>query len=251
MSIFASLTVDGGSGIALDGLRSYVSALQLSDSAFPSGRYTLSHGLESVAHSGLLTGPDRPRRLLELVGDTIRYGVGPSDGAALACAHRAWTAGRVDVDRATRADERLTSVKLARESREASTRTGRAMLRTVMAGLAGPELAEFAARVDARRSPGNHAVIFGLVSASLGLPRLPAVASELYAYASGWMAAAVRLALIDHGTAQLLLHQTGRIINGAAVAASGSDIADIASCTPLVDVMAMRHEQADLRLFAS
>jgi urease accessory protein UreF len=37
----------------------------------------------------------------------------------------------------------------------------------------------------------------------------------------------------------------------AALSAVGRDVQHISSCTPLPDVMAMRHEQADLRLFAT
>ena len=71
------------------GLRGLLAVLQLSDSAFPSGRYTLSHGLETFAQEGLLERPCPPARLAALLGDCIRFGVGPSDGVALACAHRA------------------------------------------------------------------------------------------------------------------------------------------------------------------
>src|SRR5262245_26213647 len=68
---------------------SYLSLLQLNDSAFPTGRYTLSYGLEAFAQSGLLTSPTRPSTLVQLLRDCIRCGVAPSDGVALACAHRA------------------------------------------------------------------------------------------------------------------------------------------------------------------
>ena len=63
-----------------------LAVLQLSDSGFPSGRYTLSHGLEAFAHAGLLETPCPPDALAALLGDCIRFGVGPSDGIALACA---------------------------------------------------------------------------------------------------------------------------------------------------------------------
>jgi urease accessory protein len=70
-------------------LRSLLSLLQLSDSAFPSGRYTLSYGLEALVQSGYLTVPGEHSTLIRLLGDTIRFGAAPSDGLALACAHRA------------------------------------------------------------------------------------------------------------------------------------------------------------------
>ena len=57
---------------------------------------------------------------MTLLSDCIRFGVAPSDGVALACAHRAaGPDGLVDLELVTQADERLTAVKLAREAREA------------------------------------------------------------------------------------------------------------------------------------
>src|SRR5438034_8842434 len=79
-------------GDAAAGLASLLSVLQLSDSAFPSGRYTLSYGLEAFAQSCRLTTPSNPSTLVALLSVSIRFGVAPSDGGALACAHRA--AGR-------------------------------------------------------------------------------------------------------------------------------------------------------------
>ena len=239
-------------------LASFLSVLQLTDSAFPSGRYTLSHGLEVFAHSGQLHGhsgqlhgPGRPAVLLALLGDCVRFDVAPSDGVALACAHRATGPdGALDLDLVTRADQRLSAVKLAREVREASTRTGRALL-AATAGFGTAAVARYAAHVDEGRSPGNHAVALGVLSAGLGVPRVDAVAGELYAFAAGWVAAAVRLALVDHRTAQRLLHRVRPVLAEAAEAAADREVPDISSCTPLPDVMSMRHEQAELRLFAS
>jgi urease accessory protein len=64
-------------------------------------------------------------------------------------------------------------------------------------------------------------------------------------------AAAVRLALIDHRAAQDVLHRVRPVIAEAAVAAVDRDVTHIRGCMPLLDLMSMRHEQAELRLFAS
>jgi urease accessory protein len=77
------------------------------------------------------------------------------------------------------------------------------------------------------------------------------VAGELYAFSAGWVGAAVRLGLTDHRTAQLLLLHAGPVLAQAAERAAGGEVADISSCTPLPDVMSMRHEDAEPRLFAS
>jgi urease accessory protein len=230
------------------GLGSLLSLLQLSDSAFPSGRYTLSYGLEALVQSGHFRVPGETSMLIALLVDSIRFGAAPSDGLALACAHRADGA---DLEVVTEVDERLSAVKLPREGREASTRTGRAVLATATALIRDGALQDYAQRVEAGRSPGNHAVVVGLLSARLDVPCPEAVVGELYAFASSWVAAAVRLGLVDHRRAQALLHRVRPVIADAALGTIGRDVSQISSCTPLLDVMAMRHQEAELRLFAS
>jgi urease accessory protein len=232
-------------------LASLVSLLQLSDSAFPSGRYTLSYGLEALVQSGHLTVPDERSTLIRLLGDSIRFGAAPSDGLALACAHRAVRDAGADLELLTQVDARLTAVKLPREVREASARTGRALLATAAAAIGGHALHEYAERVRDGGTPGNHAVVAGLLGASVGVPRLDAVAGELYAFSSSWAGAAVRLGLLDHRGAQALLHRARPVIAAAALDVADRDVNQISSCTPFLDVMAMRHEQAELRLFAT
>jgi urease accessory protein len=228
-----------------------LAALQLSDSSFPSGRYTLSHGLEAFAHEGLLETPCARAALAALLADCIRFGVAPSDGIALACAHRAVDPdGGVDAQQVVRIDRRLSAVKLAREGREASARTGRALLAAAPA-VAGVPMQGYVDLVEIEHTPGNHAVVLGLLSALLGIPPVAAVASELFAFSTGWVAAAVRLGLSDHLTAQFVLRRVRPVLVEAAERAVAGDVDDIASCTPLPDLMSMRHERAELRLFSS
>jgi urease accessory protein len=77
------------------------------------------------------------------------------------------------------------------------------------------------------------------------------IIGELYAFCSGWTAAAVRLRLVNHRTAQVVLHRIRGVIAEAAFDAADGDITRIASCTPMLDLMSMRHEDAELRLFAT
>jgi urease accessory protein len=233
-------------------LTGFLSVLQLSDSAFPSGRYTLSSGLETLAQTGRLGTPGDPALLSALLRDHLRLAVAPSDGIGLVCAHRATaTPDSLDLELVTSADERLTAVKLSREARETSTRTGRALLRVATSAFGAGAVSHYARHVESGRSPGNHAVVLGVVSACLGVPRPESVAGELFAFSANWVAAAVRLAVTDHSTAQAVLHDVRPVMAEAAWHVVDKDVPDIASCTPLLDVMAMLHEESELRLFAS
>lgn len=226
-------------------LGAFLGSLQLADSFFPSGLYTLSYGLEAFAQAGLL----EPADLEGLLTDYLRHGVGPADGAALACAHRATETGEPEI--AAEADLRLTAVKLSREARENSQRTGRQLLKTAVQVFGGDVLSAYAERLRRGVIPANHAVTLGLTMAVLGIQRERALAGELYAFASSAIGSAVRLAIIDHRFAQAVLHALKPVIAEVARIHCESRVQDIASSTPLIDIMAMRHERAELRLFVS
>ncbi len=228
-----------------DDLFPFLGSLQLADSAFPSGLYTLSHGLEAYAQAGLLRGDG----LEGLVGDLLRFGVGPADGVALVNAHRALTAG--DPGLAAEADLRLGATKLTREARETSARTGKQLIKLASSLFDHPLLSHHAERVGRGELPGNHAVALGLAEAALGVSREHALAGELYTFCAGCVSAAIRLALIDHRMAQRLLHALKPTISEVVGENLEKGVREIASSLPLADVMAMHHERADVRLFMS
>lgn len=230
---------DGG------GLAAFLGSLQLADSFFPSGLYALSHGLEEFVHEGHL----KAGGLEALLAGYLRQVVAPSDGTALACAHRAAETGCLDL--AAEADARLTAVKLTREARTASQRTGGQLLKTALAVFGGDVLRDYAGRAQQGVVPANHAVVLGLIMAVLGVERERAVAGELYAFTASAVGAAVRLAFIDHRFAQAVLHALKPLMAQLARVHCERGVADISSTAPMVDVMAMRHERADLRLFVS
>lgn len=237
-----------------DTLGAFLLNLQLADSAFPSGRYTRSAGLESFVQAGYLDVARPVEALVELLADYLRYSVGPSDGVALACAHRAVSCC-VEPEEAlvgvTRVDERLTAAQPAREARTASVRSGKAILNTATAVFTDPILTAYAHRVRSGHPPGNAAVVQGTLTACLGLPRRQALAGELYAFATASAQAAVRLAVLDHRGAQQVLYRLHPVVVEVTAAHVDEEPSRIATNAPLIDVLSMRHERAELRLFAS
>lgn len=123
--------------------------LQLTDSAFPAGFYTLSHGLEGYAQTGSVT----PATLPELLTDLLRHSVGPADATALALAHNAVRDG--DREALHRVDRRLHATKLNRELRRACTRTGHQMLAVARETFGRPAIERFGEDVAAKRSPAH------------------------------------------------------------------------------------------------
>lgn len=131
------------------GLGPLLVGLQLTDSAFPSGFYTLSHSLEGFAQAGAVDAATVPH----LLHDLLLHGVGPADATALALAHRATAAG--DPAAVVRIDEHLFATKLGREMRQAATRTGRQLLDLGQEVFDRPEISDYFGRVVRRETPGT------------------------------------------------------------------------------------------------
>ncbi|HET9660233.1 MAG TPA: urease accessory UreF family protein, partial [Thermomicrobiales bacterium] len=227
------------------GLRTFLASLQLTDSFFPSGLFTLSHGIESYAQAGLLT----PRSLAGIVADQIRAGVGPSDATALALAFH--SAQQSDLHSVTIIDCRLTAVKIAREPRETSIRLGRQLLALARDVFACELARDYFSLVDEREAPGNHAVALALLKATLGIPLREAVAGELYSFAASCVGAAVRMSVIDHRNAQRMLLLLHPVIETTTDDALARPLMEMGGSVPFVELMSMRHEVAELRLFST
>ncbi|MFJ2862410.1 urease accessory protein UreF [Kitasatospora sp. NPDC087314] len=227
------------------GLDALLVSLQLTDSAFPSGFYTLSHGLEGYAQAKAVT----PDTMPELLADLLRHSVGPSDATALALAHRAARAG--DWGLLVEVDQRLHATKLNRELRLASTRTGRQLLDIARESVGGEPLDRYAELVAAKQAPGSQAVAAGVAYASAGVPVEQAAASDLFAFCTSFVGAALRLRLTDHRKAQVVLRAMAPVIEETVRAALTRELDDLGGCVPVADAMSGRHERAEARLFAS
>ncbi|MEU6966460.1 urease accessory UreF family protein [Kitasatospora aureofaciens] len=228
-----------------DGLDALLVSLQLTDSAFPSGFYTLSHGLEGYAQAKAVT----PDTVPELLADLLRHSVGPSDATALALAHRAASEG--DWEPLVEIDQRLHATKLNRELRLAATRTGRQLLDIARESVGGEPLERYAELVADKRAPGCQAVAAGVAYASAAVPVEQAVASDLFAFCTSFVGAALRLRLTDHRRAQVVLRAAAPVIREVVAAALVRESVDLGGCVPIADAMSGRHERAEARLFAS
>lgn len=223
----------------------FLASLQIADSFFPSGLFTLSHGIESFAQAGLIT----PRSLAEIVAELLRSSVGPSDAAGVAIAMRAAQAG--DLDMVAQVDQRLTATKISREPRETSIRLGRQLLGLARDVFDCAQARDYLLLVDKRLAPGNQAIGLALLKADLEIPVAEAVAGELYSFAASCIGAAVRMSEIDHRNAQRILFLLRPVIGSATNDALSRELHEIGGSAPFVELMSMRHEEAELRLFSS
>jgi len=221
----------------------FLSALQVSDTFFPTGLYTLSHGFEAFVQAGLASKAD----IEALLRDYLENVLGPADGVALSHAHRAAEAR--DLGRLLEIDRRLLAMKLVRETREASRRVGKRILTTAIALMPERLLADYRAAVEAGAGPGNAAVALGAAAAILGIPRKEAVLIELYTFATSLLGAAMRLIRLDHEEAQLILARLKPLMVRVAEENMDRSPSEMRAFAPLIDIMGMAHERASIRMF--
>jgi len=219
-----------------------LAALWQADTAFPSGGFAFSNGVEGVA--ALSDGLDA-RGLAALVAVHLRHRWATADRVALVRAHRAAD----DLDRLAAIDAALEAAVLVEALRTGSRRQG-AALAAAHARLRTPGAAELRDAVRAGRLGGHLAVVQGALWRACGLDEATAVAVSAYLAVQGLASVAVRLGGVGAIEAQGVV--AAALQEAATLAAAPVEDADeIAGFTPFLDVAAALHASADVRLFAN
>ena len=215
--------------------------LQHSDSAFPSGSFAFSNGIEGLA---AVNAPLDCRGLQDIVAMFLRHRWATSDRVAVALTHRA----NIDFDRVAGIDRSVEAATLAEPLRVGSKRNGNALL-AAHARLATPGARELRTLIDLGKAHGHLPVVQGCVWRARGISEEAAVAMSGYATAAGLITAAVRLGRIGAVEAQSVLAATLAMV--ADLSTPVAPTAEVESFMPWVDAIASRHARAHLRLFAS
>lgn len=171
-----------------------------------------------------------------------RLALGVADGWFVRAAHAAASAHDGGALRDVAGDE-LAS-RPAEVQRRAALAFGHALLRAASALATGPEQKIVAWVQETLAANAPRATSFGSVAYALGAAAEEAAEAHAYTVLAGMVAAAVRLRLIGTLEGQAVLR---RVLTSRPIAPDE----DWASCSPLLDVAAMRHELLEPRLFAS
>lgn len=208
--------------------------MQTGDSAFPSGAFAFSNGLETLLVEGVVPGRmDLPTVLMEQIGPRwLSF-----DRAFLHAAMGAADTAEIDRDCHVRQG--------VPELAAASQRMGRALL-TSHARIATPGAAEYLAR-PREVAPGHAPVVQGLVGRGLGLAPAEAEAAAFHGLLSGFAAAAVRLGRLGALNAQRLVGEAITRFAPAFETPPGPPSA----FAPVADIAAQRRDPAAVNLFAT
>jgi urease accessory protein len=206
----------------------WLDVVHLLDSSFPTGAYTHSFGLESLA----------PTNLEHALRLRLDESIARLDLVFLL---NAYTRDLLELD------QLMHACLLVREPREASSRIGTSLLRAACDILADTRLEHFLGAGEHH----HHAVVFGAVASTIDLT--PQQAAEAYAFSSlrALSTAAQRLGWIGQREVQRILHHLKPAVYAAVTHAARVPLDEAGSFAPMWDLASMRHEVAPARMFAS
>ena len=220
--------------------------LVLADSAFPTGAFAHSWGLEWAVRRGWVTGADD---LYPWVRDALHFGVAPLEGRAVVR-----TVLLTATQRTVRLSDEVASFLPSREARTAGAQLGRSLLSAT--GAAFPALRDhpvYRELVAAARSRGDRVqfpVAWGCVGGLLGIEADALVQGYLLNTVRQWAQVAMRTIPIGQSAA---LDLVGRLLDDS-VRLAGEVVRSrrpLASATPGWDLAVAGHGELDARYFRS
>jgi urease accessory protein len=212
---------------------------QLADSAFPTGGFAHSFGLEAAWQQGEVTAAS----LQSFVRDVVLQ----AGRSALPFVVAAYDepADLTEID--GRCDAFLRNPVANRASRV----QGRAWLGTVQRAFPGPAVGALCDSARSRTTARHFAPAFGATMRALDIDRREAASVFLFGVARGTLSAAVRLGIIGTMDAQRVLCECGGELDQALERSEGLSMDEAVQTAPLVDLWQAGHDRLYSRLFQS
>jgi urease accessory protein len=219
--------------------------MQLSDSFFPTGMYTMSNGVETLFYQNKIRSA---KKLQTLIESCIKMQIGVADCVALGNAMDA--ASKSDMKSIIEIDQTLYSMKLVKEIREASVRSGIQLLNCMNSFTKNTLLSKYKKSVKNGTAAGIYPVALGVVSSIFGISKINAAQMLLYSISVSFVGAALRLGIIDHNEGQKMIHalkptilETSKNVN--------EPIQVMWQFFPALDIAQMTHERIENKMFVT
>ena len=221
-----------------------LSVMQMSDSFFPTGLYTMSNGLETLFDEKQIQTVDQ---IEEFIKTVISQQIGPSDCVALSNSYDFATSK--NIDKIIECDKTLYSMKLVKESRDALCRSGSQMIKCVKSFVNNNLIDSFYKKIIESETPSTHPVVIAICSNILGIKKENAMMMLLYGFTVSTIGAALRLGLIDHIQSQKILHNLKPHIIQTIERFISTSFENMWQFTPEYDLVQMSHEQKFSKMF--
>ena len=232
--------------------------LLLADSAFPTGAFAHSWGLEWAVRAGWVTDA---ASLAAWTRDALHFGIAPLDGRAVARAAAATAPGTEGapgtewaVRKLARLSDEVASFQPSREARAAGGQLGRSLLRAAADAL--PALRDHPAHAGVTRATAGrddrlqHPVAWGFVGGALGIDAAELLQVFLLGTVRQWSQVAVRTVPVGQSDAVAVVGALLEEVTGLARRIARQPRM-LASAAPGWDAAVLGHGELTARYFRS
>ena len=221
-----------------------LSMMQLSDSFFPTGMYSMSNGLEAIFYSGKKI---KAEELRELVKTYLEYQIGPADCTALGNAYE--HAARSNLAKLLEVDRAIFSMKLVQEIRDASIRSGTQLVRCIRSFSDSKILAQYEDAIRGGQAFGPYPVALAVSANAFLIPKEKAALVMLYSFSVSIVGAALRLGMLQHFDGQKVIDELKPTIVKVIKANINRPIEGIWQFAPSIDIIQISHERMNSKMF--
>lgn len=221
--------------------------LQVATAAFPTGAFNHSYGFETWIDRESIN----DAATFEVAcRDWLLFAATPLDGVAVAHAQR--FAAVDDLAGLIELDGTVGAMRLTREARDASMKTGRAFLNTLSDVFETPQIVgNYVAAVRDNKCAGHQAVGFGAAAGAFGLSCSDAVLAYLQSSLTNLASVAARLIPIGQVETQRILRRAWPLLRDCTREAEATELSRMSANMVSLDVASMHHESLHTRLCMS
>jgi urease accessory protein len=221
-----------------------LSMLQLSDSFFPTGMYSMSNGLEAIFYSGKKM---KAEELRELIATLIQYQIGPADCTALGNAYG--QAAKSNLSELLEVDRAIFSMKLVQEIRDASIRSGTQLVRCIRSFSDNKILCQYDDAIRSSQALGPYPVALAVAANAFLIPKEKTALMMLYSFSVSMVGAALRLGMLQHFEGQKVIDQLKPTILKVIKENINRPLEGIWQFAPSTDIIQISHERMNSKMF--
>lgn len=217
--------------------------MQVSDSLFPIGAFTLSNGLETFVEKGILSSEEDLGEYISNYMEIFPY----NDLATMMMAYQHGD----DIEYIRKLDHLVFVMKMPQEIRNGCTKLCRRFLKIWNQIRVYPRIRKYDMEIQTKRCYGIHGIAIGLYAKEIGFPIKEAAAVYSYSQLSAIVTNAVKLVPLSQIAGQRILNQSLNKIEECVSIAENLSMEDLGISGTAFDIAAMNHETLYSRLYMS
>lgn len=222
---------------------SLLQMIQISDSLFPIGSFTLSNGLETFVVQEKLTTTEQLEEYLDNYIKLLPY----NNLGIMMLAYK--QAG--DKEGIRELDALSMAIKVPREVREGTAKLCRRFLKLWSAIRKYPLLCWYQEEIEQKTCLGDHAIAVGIYAKEIGLQPEEAAAVYVYNLITAIVTNAVKTVPLSQIDGQRVLNESLEKVNACVELAKKVTLDDLGISGTWMDISAMNHETLYSRLYMS